>query len=80
MQTKALFVKLLEIYGILDSRRFKELPKDKHASTKLTIFVHAHLEAFLETAGLTLIPVGLVDNTGSVSGLTPEPEIELFSK
>ena len=37
----------------------------------LTVFVHPHVETFLEPAGLALVPVGLVYNAGSIARLTP---------
>jgi hypothetical protein len=43
----------------------------------LTILVHAHLHALLEPACLALVPVGLVNDAGSVSSLTPT---DMFSR
>lgn len=39
-------------------------------TVKLTVFVHAHRHAFLESAGLALIPMRLVNNASSRSSLT----------
>jgi hypothetical protein len=35
----------------------------------LTVFIHAHLQALLEAAGLALVPVRLVHNTAPRAGL-----------
>ena len=37
----------------------------------LTVFVHPHVETLLESAGLALVPVGLVNGAGSVTSLAP---------
>ena len=37
----------------------------------LTVFVHPHVETFLQSAGLALVPVGLVYNAGPIARLTP---------
>jgi hypothetical protein len=39
------------------------------SSGVLTVFIHAHLQALLESAGLTLVPVGLVHYAASCAGL-----------
>ena len=41
----------------------------------LTVFVHSHGETFFEPASLALIPVSLVDDATSGSGLTPDTQI-----
>jgi hypothetical protein len=38
----------------------------------LTVFIHAHLQALLEAAGLALVPVRLVHNTAPCAGLASE--------
>ena len=37
-----------------------------------TVFVHSHLETFLEATGLALVAVGLVDDAVPAARLTPE--------
>ena len=37
----------------------------------LTVFVHPHVETLLESAGLALVPVRLVNRAGSVTSLAP---------
>lgn len=36
-----------------------------------TVFIHPHLETFLQTARLALVPMGLVNHAMATSGLTP---------
>jgi hypothetical protein len=38
----------------------------------LTVFIHAHLQALLEAAGLALVPVRLVHNAAPRAGLASE--------
>ena len=37
----------------------------------VTVFVHPHVETLLESAGLALVPVRLVNGAGSVTSLAP---------
>ena len=39
----------------------------------ITVFVHPHVDTFLQSAGLTLISVSLVNCAGSISSLTSKP-------
>lgn len=40
-----------------------------HFTTTLTIFVHPHLHAFLQSAGLALVPVRFVHDASSSASL-----------
>ena len=43
---------------------------DRFLFQDITVFVHPHVDTFLQSAGLTLIPVSLVNSAGSISSLT----------
>ena len=47
----------------------RSLNSPPHSS--LTVLVHSHVETLLEPAGLTLVPVGLVNDAGPVARLAP---------
>ena len=43
---------------------------DRFYFRDVTVFVHPHVDTFLESASLTLIPVSLVNSTSAIPSLT----------